>query len=94
MLTERHVDLTSKAIDPNDLSALATQHALKDAWLSLVPDYPRESVHVLPSIQDAVEVVRRAEGEASVKVLTAGSLHLVGGTIEVADLAETALSMD
>jgi folylpolyglutamate synthase len=97
---KRHpnIDLTSKAIDPNDLSALATQHALSSAWSALVPSFPPEAIHVLPSIEDAVRLVRKLELEdesmGDVDVLTAGSLHLVGGMIEVAGLAEVALSMD
>jgi folylpolyglutamate synthase len=89
------LDLTAKAIDPNDLSTLATQHALSAAWSELVPTFSRERVHVVPSIQHAVNIVRET-GKAKhedVQVLVAGSLHLVGGTMEVAGLAERALSV-
>lgn len=85
-------DLTSKAIDPNDLSALATQHQLEQAWSALLPSYPRENIHVVPSIEHAVRIVRGVPA-GQVKVLVAGSLHLVGGVMEVAGLAETAISM-
>lgn len=86
-------DLSSKAIDPNDLSALATQTAIAEAWLHLVPSFPKERIHVLPSIEHAVTFVRSVE-DTDVEVLTAGSLHLVGGMIEVAGLSEEALQME
>lgn len=102
-------DLTSKAIDPDDLSALATQHAIAEAWAKISPPTPAEGdndkviVHVEPSIEDAIGRVRelqQQEGDdngndaAAVDVLVAGSLHLVGGVIEVAGLADVALSME
>ncbi|KAJ9099920.1 hypothetical protein QFC21_003925 [Naganishia friedmannii] len=85
-------DLTSKAIDPNDLSALATQHQLEEAWSSLLPSYPSENIHVVPSIEHAVRIVRAVPAQ-HVKALVAGSLHLVGGVMEVAGLSEAAISM-
>lgn len=86
-------DLTSKAIDPNDLSTLATQNAIAEAWLHLVPSFPKDNIHVLPSIEHAVKFVRSVE-DADVDVLTAGSLHLVGGMIDAAGLADEALHME
>lgn len=53
-----------------------------------------------PSIEDAVKRVRaleKADGESKergVQVLVCGSLHLVGGIMEVAGLAEVALDME
>ncbi|WWD17944.1 hypothetical protein CI109_102389 [Kwoniella shandongensis] len=84
-------DLDAKAIDPNDLSQLATQNALRDAWLRLNPSFSPERVHAVASIQHAVKIVRDLEGEK--QVLVAGSLHLVGGIMEVAGLQD-ALSME
>ncbi|KAI0352891.1 FolC bifunctional protein [Trametes cingulata] len=86
-------DLTTLAIPEADLAHLKTQHELADAWSALVPTFPREKIHVLPSIEHAVNVVRRldASGEKEVDVLVAGSLHLVGGVIEVAGLSDVAL---
>jgi len=81
--------LTSKAIDPDDLSALATQNALRDAWLRLNPSFDPEKVHAKGSIQEAVEIAR---GLGKRDVLVAGSLHLVGGVMSVAELID-ALSM-
>lgn len=87
-------DLTSKAIDPDDLSALATQHAIAEAWHKISPDATARAF-VEPSIEDAIGRVRELQREESqVDVLVAGSLHLVGGVIEVAGLADVALSME
>lgn len=82
-------DLTAHAIDPNDLSALATQTQLADAWRKINPDFQGD-VHVVPSIEHAVKIVRETEGAPA--ALVAGSLHLVGGVMEVAGLQD-ALSM-
>ena len=68
------------------------QRQLEEAWLSVVPSFPREHVHVLPSVEHAVRVVKEvSDKNGSVGVLVSGSLHLVGGVIEVAALAEAAL---
>lgn len=83
-------DLAAAAIDPNDLAALATQRALAEAWGKLVPGFTG-AVHVVPSIEHAVNIVRGGEGKRA--VLVAGSLHLVGGVMEVAGL-QSALSME
>jgi folylpolyglutamate synthase len=79
-------------VDPND-KELATQHQLADAWNELVPNFPKSNVHILPTIEHAVKVVEsiNTKGGGNVNVLVAGSLHLVGGTIEVAGLSEVAL---
>lgn len=87
-------DLTSKSIPEKDLAQLTTQHELAAAWAELVPGFPVDNIHVLPSIQHAVNLVhdlRAADAQAQVDVLVSGSLHLVGGVIEVAGLSEVAL---
>jgi len=86
-------DLTSKVLTDTDLSALKTQHELANAWKAIVPSFPAGNIHVLPSVQHAIELarsLRSPEGEKDVVV--AGSLHLVGGAIEVAGLSETVFS--
>ena len=47
----------------------------------------------MPSIEHTVKIVRslRSESSNGVDILVSGSLHLVGGVIEVANLAEVAL---
>ena len=73
---------------------LAPQRQLGNAWSQLVPSFPDEDVHVLPSVEHALQIVRgveEAHPDEDVQVLVTGSLHLVGGVIEVAGLAEVAL---
>ncbi|TBU49597.1 FolC bifunctional protein [Dichomitus squalens] len=86
-------DITTVALSTDDKLYLKTQHELADTWSSLVPSFPKDNVHVLPSIEHAVNVVRKlnVSGDKPVDVLVAGSLHLVGGVIEVAGLSDVAL---
>ncbi|KAK7060501.1 Folylpolyglutamate synthetase [Paramarasmius palmivorus] len=86
-------DLTAVAIPESDLAELKTQHLLADAWSSILPDFPKDNIHVLPSIEHAIKVVRDLEKDESeaVDVLVTGSLHLIGGVIEVAGLSDVAL---
>ncbi|KDQ64642.1 hypothetical protein JAAARDRAFT_28281 [Jaapia argillacea MUCL 33604] len=87
-------DLTAIAIPDGDLAQLKTQTELASAWRSLVPSFPTPNIHVLPSIEHAVKVVRQLESNAQdlpVAALVTGSLHLVGGVIEVAGLSDVAL---
>lgn len=73
---------------------MKVQNELAVAWLSLVPEFSRDDVHVLPSIEHAIRVVRGIglEGDSyGVDVFITGSLHLVGGLIEVAGLSDVAL---
>lgn len=83
----RLADLTSMAISTTDNANLKTQREIEAAWNKLVATYAG-TVHVLPSIEDAVAEARKTP---SVNVLVTGSLHLVGGVIEVAGLADRAL---
>lgn len=62
------------------------QNELKEAWCELFPNYSKEKIHVLPSIEHAVQLVREEDEET--RVLVTGSLHLVGGLIEAAGLSE------
>ena len=82
-------DLTAVSVSKDDLSI---QRELAKAWTSLAPTFPKENIHVLPSIEHAVGVVREeANNSRPVEVLVTGSLHLVGGLIEVAGLTDVAL---
>ena len=91
LIPSTSTDLTTLAIPESDLTHLKTQHELASAWSSLVPEFPEENIHVLPSIEHAVKIVREQEASGKVDVLVTGSLHLVGGVIEVSQLAEVAL---
>ena len=82
-------DLAAVSISKDDLD---TQLELAEAWTSLVHTFPKENVYVLPSIEHAVGVVREeANNGRPVEVLVTGSLHLIGGLIEVAGLSDFAL---
>jgi folylpolyglutamate synthase len=84
--------LTTKAISDAEISKLPIQHQLAAAWSSDLPTYPQENIHILPSIEHAVNQLKKINDESkSVKVLVTGSLHLVGGVIEVAGLSQVAL---
>ncbi|KAI0081843.1 Mur ligase [Panus rudis PR-1116 ss-1] len=84
-------DLTTHAIAESDLAQLKTQKLLASAWKSLIPSFPEERVHVLPSVEHAVNLIREQEAHGKIDALITGSLHLVGGAIEVANLADVAL---
>ncbi|TFK55902.1 FolC bifunctional protein [Heliocybe sulcata] len=88
-------DLTTHAIPEGELAALKTQKELASAWSVLLPDFPASNIHVLPSVESAVKVIRELEGQPDnkekVQVLVTGSLHLIGGVIEVAGLSDVAL---
>lgn len=76
-------DLTSNAVDVQDLEALTVQRELEVAWGEVAPGSTAQ-VHVLGSIEEAVVVARGLEGRT--EVLVTGSLHLVGGTMAFAEL--------
>ena len=82
-------DLDSRSVPESELLHLKVQHELADAWQELVPAFQKDNIHVLPSIEHAVDTIHAQQGP--VDVLVAGSLHLVGGVIEVAGLSDVAL---
>ncbi|KAF8663430.1 hypothetical protein AX16_001000 [Volvariella volvacea WC 439] len=86
-------DLTTMAIPERDLSTLRVQRELAEAWSTIVPNFPQTNIHVFPSIEHALREVHRLKDTTTdpVQVLTTGSLHLIGGIIEVAGLADVAL---
>ena len=80
------------SIPEDELKYLTVQHELADAWRALAPAFPSENIHVLPSIEHGIRLVRSAqEKRQAVDILVTGSLHLVGGVIEVANLSDVAL---
>lgn len=58
--------------------------------MALNPAFDVARVHAVPSIEHAINIVN---GLGEKQVLVAGSLHLVGGVMEVAGLQD-ALSMN
>ena len=93
-MTKEVPDLTSMAIPTGGSNEfLKTQQQLALAWSKLIPNFPSSKIQVLPSIEHAVKEIEGIErgSSAHVKVLVVGSLHLVGGVIEVAGLSNVAL---
>lgn len=82
--------MTAKGVDESDLAQLKTQTELARAWEELNPSFPQDHIHVVPSIEHAVNTVRdiRKTTDRPVDALVAGSLLLVGGLVEVAGLAK------
>ena len=86
------IDFLTLNTPESSFSNLTTQNELAEVWLSLIPGFFTSHVHMLPSIQHAVKVTRSLQGQRmSLDILVCGSLHLVGGVLEIADLAEIAL---
>ncbi|KAL8782117.1 MAG: hypothetical protein Q9213_005687 [Squamulea squamosa] len=84
-------DLISMNTDKEKVQALEVQKGLQDTWRELDGDC---KVEVKGSIEEAVGWVRRiaeAEGQEGeeVKCLVTGSVHLVGGFLEVFEGGET-----
>ena len=77
-------DLVSMNTNKDDVDSLKVQRALAATWDQLDPD---AKVHVAGTIEEAVakarEIASSASNDAKVEVLATGSLHLVGGLIEV-----------
>lgn len=84
-----HTDLTSIALATAEHTG--PQDQLKLAWSSIVKEFPVDAVHSLPSIEHAIRKVREHPTTRRTDVLVTGSLHLVGGVIEVAGLSSVAL---
>jgi len=85
-------DLTNRVVAETTVNPLKLQEDLASAWAKLIPEFPAENIHVTPSIEHAVRLARGlADQDHPVDVLVTGSLHLVGGMIEVAGLSEVAL---
>jgi len=76
----RIIDLMSVGSDTAAVTALTVQKSLADAWHNV--DHNAQT-HVMRTIEEAVDLVRTVDGD--IQVLVTGSLHLVGGMLEVID---------
>jgi folylpolyglutamate synthase len=63
-----------------DVTSLKVQHELQQAWQELSPN---SETFALPTIEEAVDLIRSWEGEK--EVFVTGSLHLIGGLFVVLD---------
>lgn len=77
-------DLTSINTNAADVQALSVQNALADTWKEVDPS---ARVEVVRTIEEAIKMAREVSSAADAaqapKALVTGSLHLVGGLIEV-----------
>ena len=73
-------DLVSMNTNKDDVNSLRVQHDLAKTYDEIDPE---ATVHVLGSIEEAISRAREIAGQAKTEVLVTGSLHLVGGFIEV-----------
>ncbi|KAF2405059.1 putative tetrahydrofolylpolyglutamate synthase [Trichodelitschia bisporula] len=73
-------DLTAGNANAQDVQALRVQKELAALWGELDPE---AEVEVLGTIEEAVGRARGVAGEEEAVVLVTGSLHLVGGALEV-----------
>ena len=77
-------DLISVNTNASDVNEMKVQNQLAETWKQIDP---RTDVKVVKTIEEAVGLVRKLadtkEGGDDVKVLVTGSLHLVGGFLEV-----------
>lgn len=73
-------DLFSMNTNKEDVDSLKVQRELAKTWDQIDP---QAEVHVLGTIEDAVAKAREITRGQNVEVLVTGSLHLVGGLIEV-----------
>ncbi|KAK5126781.1 hypothetical protein LTR85_009715 [Meristemomyces frigidus] len=73
-------DLVSINTNKDDVGSLRVQRELAGTYDSIDPE---AKVHVLSTIEEAVHRAREIAGGRKAEVLVTGSLHLVGGLIEV-----------
>jgi len=65
---------------------LSLQMELKEAWETLDPNFPKENIHVVNCIDNAIKTVHKlcpSSTNLKYNILTTGSLHLVGGFLTV-----------
>ncbi|KAF3918252.1 hypothetical protein ABW21_db0200815 [Orbilia brochopaga] len=74
------LDLISINVNSAAVDALAVQKGLANAWGETGS---KAQIHVMETIQETVEAIRALEGKT--QVLVTGSLHLVGGFLELVE---------
>ncbi|CAO3610969.1 unnamed protein product [Cunninghamella echinulata] len=77
-------DNTNNTVSMDD--ACAMQKMLADSWKEQVPNFDEKNVHIVASIEEAVDWVidhSNQNKQQKVQVLTTGSLILVGNTLTV-----------
>lgn len=75
-------DNTNKTVSLQEANSV--QHTLARSWLEQVPGFNKENVHIVDTIEDAVDFsVDLSKNQRHVNVLTTGSLIMVGNTLTV-----------
>lgn len=77
-------DNTNKTVSMEEVTSV--QQACAQAWKEQVPDFKAENVHVVGTIEDAVDFavdLSKQNEQVPVQVLTTGSLIMVGNTLTV-----------
>ncbi|KAK3938899.1 Mur ligase [Diplogelasinospora grovesii] len=82
-------DFVNHQQNPKDIEKLTMQRLFADKWSAIDPS---AKVMVIPSIEQAIETVRReveyvSDGQ-TVQALITGSLHLVGGALAILEGAD------
>ena len=71
--------------------AVAMQKSLADTWKERMTSFDTEKIHVVPTIEDAVEWIsnysQTVPQDQKVQVLTTGSLIMVGNTLTALGVA-------
>ncbi|KAK3335297.1 tetrahydrofolylpolyglutamate synthase [Cercophora scortea] len=82
-------DFVNHQINPKDIEKLTAQHAFAERWSALDPS---ANVMVVPSIEEAITKARNLaetlEDGEKVQALITGSLHLVGGALQILEGAD------
>lgn len=77
-------DNTNKTVSMEEV--VSVQQALAKSWKEHVPDFSNDHVHVVGTIEDAVDFavdLSKKSSDKHVQVLTTGSLIMVGNTLTV-----------
>lgn len=77
-------DNTNKTVSMEEVASV--QQVLASSWKEQVPDFSQENIHVVDTIEDAVDFtvdLSAKNTQAQVQVLTTGSLIMVGNTLTV-----------
>ena len=91
-------DLVSINVDHTTVEGLAVQHELAATWKRVCgPEMTQENVFVVRTIEEAVRMCRvigrgREGRNGVVRVLATGSVHLVGGVLDVLETDEAEAS--
>ncbi|EFE33147.1 folylpolyglutamate synthetase, putative [Trichophyton benhamiae CBS 112371] len=82
-VADMFADFVDKNVDPEDLKSLVFQKKMADCWSKLDP---ASQVSVLPSLQEAVELVDQIDSSTKgTKIFVCGSFRLVGGMLSLLD---------